>query len=147
MVYTNKLEIPGPSDYMVTYQDLAETYVRAEEMIDRRAKNVFQVETQDGKRLYPRCTAISIIYNGTSSAASQARRLVVKIWSATAGQDYVAEYGPTLPRDFLIELCCEMSAQCGVGLRTQLEGIKTEDFMETDPEEKESEGKGDADRP
>jgi hypothetical protein len=154
-VYTNDVALPGPLDYMVTYQELAETYVIAEEMIDWRAENLmvgkmkdlFRVETQDGMLLYPRGTVISTIYNGTSSAASQARRLVVKIWSATAGKEYVAKYGSTLPQDFLVELCCEMSAQRGVGGRTKIEGIETDDFMETDPEEKELEGKDDGDGP
>jgi hypothetical protein len=93
--------------------------------------------------MYPRDTHINIIYRGTSSAANGARRWLVKVWTILVTEEWMAEHGSTLPRDFLIELSCELVVQrptLPMSTRPLASEIDMADFMETDPEEKESEG-------
>ncbi|KAF2869210.1 hypothetical protein BDV95DRAFT_114957 [Massariosphaeria phaeospora] len=94
------------------YLEMAKTYIVAEMLLDPTSKNLImhgflsgvRRKNKDGDNDYPVDPIITIIYEGTASAADPARRLLVNWHARFAQSDWITDFQDSLPKDFLYEL-------------------------------------------
>ncbi|KAF2121756.1 hypothetical protein BDV96DRAFT_627006 [Lophiotrema nucula] len=101
-LYTERLTVPGPSQWLACSCRLVQCYVLGEKLMDVKFKNIVIDEMiRRTDEWIPECDAVKIIYQGTS-AGSPARRFLVDIWASEA-HEIMMDGLENCPNDFLAD--------------------------------------------